>query len=117
MYIDAGLSQEQKEKRDEAMDPWFEHYCSQNEPHEFLQMIGDNVPLTKLYRMLDTCAHNSENKYCPIMFEITDTQLQTYYGVSHLLQVWSSDKQMLVYQKGLQNPVKNWFIQNDFFVY
>ena len=63
----------QKEK--DAIDPLFHKYANSDEPHEFLQAIGDWVPLWKLYKMLDTCSHNAENKFCPIMFEIKDTQL------------------------------------------
>jgi hypothetical protein len=68
--------------------------------------------------MLDTCVRNAVNNYCPVVFAIKDETLVKYYkGKTYMLQVWSQQKKILVYQKLFDEKVVDWFISDKYFVY
>ena len=50
-----------------------------------LKMMSFKVPLNELYEIKSTCCFNELNKYCPILVEITNPELQNLYNGTHLI--------------------------------
>ena len=51
---------------------------------------------------MSTCYFNEQMEYCPILLKIRDEVLIKEYGCEYLLQVWSTEGQM-VYEKPLKS--------------
>jgi len=47
---------------DDSMDDLFVKYCKHlTNPQKFSRVVGVDVPLSKLYKMVNTCVHNEGN--------------------------------------------------------
>lgn len=76
-----------------------------------------SVPLNKLYKMMASCQYTEGASFCPVLIQIVDeTILQIHNGVKYLLQVWTKKGDM-VFEKPLQQPVCNWNISEDKFIF
>ena len=82
-----------------------------------MQKVMYSVPLDKLYKVVASCQYNDNGEFCPVLCKIIDpTVLKNNKGMEYLLQVWSSRGDM-VFEKPLREPISNWNISGDKFLF
>ena len=75
------------------------------------------VPLNKLYELVGSCQYNEESDFCPVLVKVQDKKVIEFNGGKRfLLQVWDRNGQM-VFERPLDEPVTNWNISGDTFVF
>ena len=75
------------------------------------------VPLSKLYKVVASCNYNEDNLFCPVLVKIINEKIRTINkGHTYLLQVWNRTGNM-IFEKSLRNPISNWNISGDKFVF
>ena len=85
---------------------------------EMLNALKFSVPLDKLYKVVASCNYNQANLYCPVIVEVIDSVAKERYGANkpYLLQLWNKKGEM-VFERPLEQPVANWNIANDVFMF
>ena len=84
---------------------------------EMMRNIEFNVPIDELYKVVASCNYNINNFYCPVLVKIIDeTILDRMTRKAYLLQVWNKLGEM-VFERSLNQPVANWNISGDIFMY
>ena len=74
------------------------------------------VPLNELYAVRSTCCSNELNLYCPIVLEITNTELQKLYNGTFLIQIWNKQGELL-FERTRNTTLKCMSQVGNFFVF
>lgn len=89
--------------------------CSNSK--DFMKKVMYSVPLNKLYEVLASCQFNENADFCPVLVKIVDYKiLEINENFPYLLQVWTKFGQM-VFERSLHQPVSNWNISHDRFIF
>ena len=75
------------------------------------------MPLDGLYKIIASCTHTEGSNYVAILLEVIDENIKKINNDNgFVLQVWKLGGQM-VFEKSLKNPVCNWNITEDKFIF
>ena len=84
---------------------------------EFLSKVMYQVELHKLYEVMASCQFKEDSMFCPVMVQINHQDIiKENQDKKYLLQVWTINGDM-VFEKPLDEPVANWNIQGNIFIF
>ena len=84
---------------------------------DYLLQVEFKVQLNELYEVMASIQHVDGNPYCGVLIRIVDeTIIRLNEGREYLVQVWRRGGTM-VFEKSLVQPVCNWNITWDKFVF
>ena len=75
------------------------------------------MPLNKLYEVLASCQYMEGADFCPVLVKIIDDKIYNNEDQHRfLLQVWSKHGEM-VFERKLRQPISNWNISENKFIF
>ncbi|CDW75601.1 wd-40 repeat protein [Stylonychia lemnae] len=83
----------------------------------YFEDVSNEVPLTELYKIVDTCYANDNGQFITILLSVENEHLRVgYEGCKYVLQVWNKLKQR-VYQQPLKERLKSWNSNNKYVIF
>ena len=66
-----------------------------------------------LYKIIGTLVANNQQKFCPILLEISDSKLikKENNPCKYLLQVWTQKGEM-IYEQRMERAIRGWYMDN-----
>ena len=91
---------------------------------DYVNKIKFDVDVSELYKIIDSCHYNVDNKFCPIIVKLgkhmenlrQEGRIKKKHLKDFMLQVWDRDGR-LVYERQLNRPVRNWGTFGDVLVF
>ena len=82
-----------------------------------MENVQYKVPLDDLYKVVASCNYLHGAKFCPVLVKIMHKDIvKECDGIRWLLQVWT-DKGDMIFERPMKNPVANWNITDNKFVF
>ena len=91
----------------------------------YIGKLKFDVSLSDLYTVIDSCNYNDDNFWTPVILKVGEMMQETGKTkkfqvktklTKFLLQVWDK-KGRMVYERQLLQPVRNWGIFGDIFIF